>query len=210
MNDINNDNSVSFVEKDDNYVLTSTVNYPNNRDLVKQNIYLDKKMNFKKVEVLNSAGIAEIKMTFNEIDTNPTFKDDYFDLQKNLKAAVIDETVNQVISIDDIVFPMYVPDNTTLSSQDVIAKNDGERVILTFGGEKPFVLIEETVSIEEELEIIPTLGEPIFLLDTVGALSSNSVSWISNGMEYYIASEVLSNEELVNVAKSISTIPVMK
>ena len=94
--------------------------------------------------------------------------------------------------------------------EEVIKKDDGERVILTFGGEKPFILIEETVGISDELEIIPTLGEPTLLTDTVGALSEDSVSWISKGMQYYITSENLSQDELVSVAKSISTIPVMK
>ena len=44
----------------------------------------------------------------------------------------------------------------------------------------------------------------------MGALSEDSVSWISKGMQYYIASENLSQDELVSIAKSISTIPVMK
>ena len=70
--------------------------------------------------------------------------------------------------------------------------------------------MEETVSIPKELEIIPTIGEPTLLMDTIGSLSTNSVSWISNGMEYYVASEVMSQDELISVAKSISTIPVMK
>ena len=64
--------------------------------------------------------------------------------------------------------------------------------------------------IKDEFEIIPTIGEPTMLVDTVGLVSSNSVSWISNGMEYYVVSEVLTQDELVSVAKSISTIPVMK
>ena len=210
VNDMSNDKSLAFVENEDNYMFTSSVNYPNNRGLIKQNIFIDKKLNIKEVQVLNESGNAEIKMTFKTIDKSPTFNNDYFKLNQNLKAAVIDEVVKPVVSIDDIVFPMYIPSNTTLSSQDVITKDNGERIILTFSGDNPFVLIEETVDIEDELEIIPTIGEPTLLIDTVGFISTNSVSWISNGMEYYVASEILTNEELVMVAKSISSIPVMK
>lgn len=210
VNDINNDKSSSFEEKENNYVFTTAVNYPNNRGLVKQEIYLDKNLNMKEIHVLNESGATEIKMTFTNIDKSPTFNDDDFDLTKNLETAVIDEVVKPVVSIDDIIFPMYVPNNTSLKAQDTIEYEGGERIILTFGGDKPFVLIEETVSIGDDLEVIPTLGEPTLLIDTIGSLSTNSVSWISNGMEYYIASETLSNEELVMVAKSIGTIPVMK
>lgn len=210
INDINNDKSLSFEEKEDKYVFTTEVNYPNNRTLIKQNIYLDKKLNLKEVHVLNESGNAEIKMVYNKIDKSPTFNDNYFELNKNLEAVSDVDITKQVVSIDDVIFPMYIPENTALSSQDTIAKTNGERIILTFSGDKPFVLIEETVDIKDEFEIIPTIGEPTMLVDTVGLVSSNSVSWISGGTEYYIASDVLSNEEMVMVAKSISTIPVMK
>ena len=210
LSDMNNDKSLTFEEKDDNYIFTSTVNYPNNRTLIKQKIYFDNKLELKEVHVLNESGNTEIKMTFTSIDKKPTFNDDYFALQKNIETAVIDEEVKPVTDIEDAIFPMFLPDNTTLKSQDVIAKDVGERIILTFAGDSPFILIEETVDISDELEIIPTLGEPTMLIDTVGALSEDSVSWISKGMQYYITSETLSQEELVSIAKSISTIPVMK
>lgn len=210
IDDINNDKSSSFEEKDNNYIFITSVNYPNNRSLIKQIIYFDKDLNLKEINVLNEKNTIEIKMTYNKIDYNPKFTDDYFALTKNLETAIIDEDARIVTSIEDTIFPMFLPENTTLSSQDTIAKSDGERIILTFSGDKPFVLVEETVSIPEELEIIPMIGEPTLLIDTIGSLSTNSVSWISNGMEYYVASEVLTQDELVSVAKSISTIPVMK
>ncbi len=210
LKDMKNDKSLEFKEENGNYVFTSKVNYPNNRTLIKQNIYFDKNLNLKKVDVLNEEGNIEIKMIFNKIDTKPKFDDEYFSLNKNIEVSIVDESIKPVTKIDDAIFPMFLPDNTTLKSKDTISKNDGERIILTFEGDKPFVLVEETISIPEELEIIPTIGEPTMLIDTIGSLSDNSVSWISNGMQYYISSSALSEEELLSVAKSISTIPVMK
>ncbi len=210
LKDMKNDKSLEFKEENGNYVFTSKVNYPNNRTLIKQNIYFDKNLNLKKVEVINEDGNTEIKMIFNKIDKNPKFDDDYFSLNRNIEVSKVGESVKTVNKIEDAIFPMYLPDNTTLKSKDTIAKNDGERIILTFAGDKPFVLVEETISISDELEIIPTVGEPTMLMDTIGSLSDDSISWISNGMQYYITSKVLSDEELLSVAKSISTIPVMK
>ena len=210
LSDINNDKALEFNSKDDSYIITTSVNYPNNKDLVKQNIYLDKKLNLKQVLVLNSNGNAEIKMIFNKISENNKFEDDYFDLKKTMETTKVEEQSIDVSKIDDAIFPMYLPSNTSLKSQNTISKDNGERLILTFAGDKPFVLVEETISKSNELEIVPTLGEPTILLDTIGSLSENSASWISNGIEYYIASDVLSEDELSNIAKSISTIPVMK
>jgi len=78
---------------------------------------------------------------------------------------------------------------------------------MTFDGEKPFLLVEETSSIEQEFSIIPTYGEPYLLIDTVGALTDSSISWSSNGIDYYIVSDVMSQNELVDIARSISIIP---
>ena len=117
---------------------------------------------------------------------------------------------NETISIEDTVYPMYLPSGTYLSNEESVSKEDGERIILTFAGESPFILVEETVSKSEETEIIPVYGEPTILVDTVGALSDSSVNFISNGIEYYIASESMTMQEILEVAQSISSVPVMK
>ena len=70
------------------------------------------------------------------------------------------------------------------------------------------MLIQETASKEKEFLTIPTNGEPYMFNDTVGMITDKSVSWISNGIEYYVTSEVIGNEELLNVAKSVSAVPV--
>ena len=103
VNDINNDKALSFEEKDDRYVFTTSVNYPNNRSLVKQMIYFDKKLNLKEIHVINEKGTAEIKMTYKTIDNSPTFSDDYFALTKNIETSVIDENTKVVTSIDDTI-----------------------------------------------------------------------------------------------------------
>lgn len=210
VDDLNNDKSYTFETKDEMYVFTFLVNYPNNKTLVKQEMYLDKDLNIKEVHVLNESGNTEIKMIFNSIDKSPTFNDDYFTLKSNIEVSNVIDDIKPVTDIDEAIFPMFLPENTTLKSQDVITKDNGERVILTFAGDKPFILIEETASKEEEYEIIPTLGEPVLLIDTIGSVSDDSISWISKGMQYYITSNTLSKDELLKVAKSISTIPVMK
>ena len=81
---------------------------------------------------------------------------------------------------------------------------------MTFDGEKPFLLVEETANIEEEMTIVPTYGEPYMLIDTVGAMTENSLTWTSGGIEYYIVSDVMNQDELIEVAGSIGTLPTMK
>ena len=152
-------------------------------------------------------------MEFENIDLKPNFDDDFFDLDSIIEEIDVEdkkEETEESNSINDIIYPLYIPTGTALVDKEKVAKTDGERIILTFDGEKPFLLVEETVSIEEEFSIIPTYGEPLLLADTVAALSSNSISWVSGGIEYYIVSDAMSQVELIEIASSISAIPTMK
>jgi hypothetical protein len=210
LKDIKDDDKKTFEETENYYVFTTKVSYPNNRKLEHQVVYFDKNLNIKEVQVLDDDDNTAIKVTFTKIDMKATYNTKYFTLNENMQTAVIDETAEPVTKIEDIIYPMYIPEATSLSSQDTVSKTNGERIILTFEGEKPFILVEETATKEEEFTTIPTYGEPAMLIDTVGVISDNSVSWISNGLEYYVASDAMSIDELVNVAVSISTVPVVK
>ena len=48
------------------------------------------------------------------------------------------------------------------------------------------------------------------LMDSFGALTDNSLTWTSGGVEYYIVSDVLSQDELLEIAQSINVLPTMK
>ena len=206
--DIKNDKSKTVEETSDQYIIHTTVNYANNKNLTNQKIYVDKNGNIEKVEVLNEEGIVRMKMTYKKVDMGATFDKDYFELSENMKTGELTEETST--TIDDIIYPMYMPANTYLESQDIVKKENGERIILTFGGESPFMLVEETVSIEDDFVIIPVYGDPEMLMDTVGSVTDNSANWISNGIEYYAVSDTLDGEELLKVVQSISAIPIGK
>ena len=209
LSDIEKDEERDFVESGEGYIITSKVNYSNNQSLVKQKIYIDKNININKVEVLDSNDAVKIQVVFNTVDLNSTFDANYFKLENCMESSKVEEESTTVGNIDEIIFPMYIPENTYLSAQEKVYVESGERVILTFNGEKPFVLVQETVHAGEET-IIPTMGEPLMILDTVGSISDSSINWVSNGIEYYISSNVLNQSELLEVANSLSVMPVGK
>ena len=105
--------------------------------------------------------------------------------------------------IDSIIYPLYIPSETYLSNSEKVDTDDGNRVILTFAGEKNFVLIEEVANVANEFEIIPVYGDPVMLSDTIAAKSANSLVWNSEGLSYYLTSSDLSTEEMVTIAESL-------
>lgn len=231
LDDITNDANRTFEKVNDGSKIIVAANYPNNSKLVKQEILLDKSNNIKKVTVFDNNGTAQITMKFNKIDLNSKFNDNYFDLKQiiDIKEDNTDNTTNrennsdenknedkkssetkQTSSIEDVIYPMYIPANTYLSNKEKVSKDDGERLILTFDGDNPFMLIEETVTYEKEHLIVPTYGELEVMASTVAIVNDNSVNWIDNNIEYYVVSDKLSKSELLNIARSISVLPVSK
>ena len=120
--------------------------------------------------------------------------------QKTCEGKECDKTTG---SLDSIIYPLYIPTNTHLKSSETVETANGDRVILTFSGEKNFVLVEETSKVSNEFEVIPVFGDPLMLDKTIAALSSNSISWNAENVSYYLVSSDLSSSEMVNVAKSL-------
>ena len=203
VNDINNDSESKAEADGDGFVISSKVNYPNNANLVSEKIFLDKKSNLKKVEVLDKDGKVKITVNYTSIDFKPTFKDDYFKLESLIDEECCKDKETSAL-MDDIVYPLYLPSNTYLSTKDTVNTESGNRVILTFTGDSPFTLIEEKTVANSEFEIIPVYGEPLMLSETMGALSSNSLYFTSNNVDFYLSSDKLSGNELLTIAESIT------
>lgn len=138
----------------------------------------------------------EKKETNNKDCMNETCKED----NKTCKDNKCDEKTG---ALDGIIYPLYLPTNTHLKSSETVETSNGDRVILTFAGDKNFVIVEEVAKSASDFEIIPVFGDPLMLDKTIAALSSNSISWNSENISYYLVSSDLSTNELVSVAKSL-------
>lgn len=223
-NDVKNDEKREIKELDEGYVIKSAVNYPNNPDLSYQKIYLNSEKNVEKVEVFNNNDIVKIKVTFNDIDLKAKLKDNDFGLEEYLKNEVDNKCTEddcaedktneeskenstgeseETSKIDNIIYPLYIPSNTYLTTSETVDTETGNRVILTFSGEKSFVLIEEKTFSNSEMEIVPVYGEPLMLSESIGALSANSLSWSVGNVSYYLASTELNPTEMQEIANSL-------
>lgn len=239
LDDITNDSERLFEDTNEGYIFTSKVNYPNNDKLVLQKVYFSRDYLPTKVEVLDKDSNVQIKMVFDKIDLKTEFNDTYFDLNSILNTEDVkkdnsnkdinkENTTNnneaqepnsenkvnnnakETATIDDIIYPMYLPVNTYLTNQERVSTSDGERMILTFTGDKAFTLVEETASYSQSPEIIPTYGSVELIGASLAVINDNSASWFNNGIEYYIVSDVMSTGELLQVVRSISVLPVSK
>ena len=109
--------------------------------------------------------------------------------------------------VDDVLYPMYVPVDTYLDTQDVVSLDNGTRTILTFSGDSPFTFVQSPV----DSTVVDYLnGDPTLVADSVGAVSDTSVAWISNDKEYYLSSTSVSADQLLLIADSLAVAEVGK
>ena len=212
--DIEEDDEVKFEAKDKEYLLTVDVNYPNNDNLKYEVLSFDKKMNLKSVVVYDSEDIVAIKVMFNKIDYKANLSKEDFSVDKMIEENCCNNEIESETEdtgiLDDIVYPLYVPANTYLKNKETVNTDNGERVILTFNGDKNFVLIEEVSNVREEFEIIPVYGEPLMLSNTIGALGTNSLTWSHNNVDYYLTSNDLTTSEILSIADSLSVVEIVE
>ena len=207
LKDMENDEKTESMQDGNGYIIKTKVNYPNNSDLKYEKIYLDKDKKIKKVEVYGEADIPKIKVEFNEMNLKANYNKKEFDLKNYVSEIKCEgegcDSEETMSKIESAIYPLYMPSNTYLSSSEVVSDDIDSRIILTFAGDKNFVIVEETAAPSTEHEIIPVYGEPLMLNDTIAALSSNSMYWTSNDIDYYIVSEDLTISEMVFIASSL-------
>ena len=206
LTDLKNDSNVLYEEKDKEYILSSTVNYPNNSNLVSQKIVFSDEILPKKVIVYDKNGNESITFIISKISFDTELDEKYFDVENSQSENCCEVTGN----IDEVVYPMYLPVGTKFKSEETIKTDETNRVILTFAGEKPFILIEEVSKSPKEFEITTTSGELVFYENVLGTLGASSLNWTMDGKEYYLIGEDLTREELLKVASSTSVVSLTK
>ena len=232
--DLENDKNLKFSKKANEYIYTAKVNYVNDSKLTHQKVYLNKNLILKKVEVLNKENKVIMRLKVTKFEDNNNFDDNYFkvgddynssnikpkksedDVKKNDSKLEINSEDNKdknsknekTVSVNkEVLYPMYVPVDTHLSSQEDVKVDSGFRTILSFSGDNPFTLIESSL---DNNSIKYVNGDPTMIDGVIGALSEQSVSWVSEDKEYYLTSKTATSDELFKIAESLSVAEVGK
>lgn len=167
----------------------------------KKNNTTTKKNNGETTTTTTTTKVGDATNTTTTTTTTKVQSEENNDIKENNNNTSEENTSN---ILKDIIYPLYVPQNTHLSTEDTISTDNGNRAILTFSGDSPFVLIEEVSRRFDELEIIPVNGDPLIMSDCIAALSNNSLYWTSNGIDYYLSSNSLDGKELMTIAEGLT------
>lgn len=207
INDILKDSEGSFEVADDYYVYRVKANYQNNYRLPSQEIFIDKKsLTPILVNVQNNDGEVVVQVRFTDFSFNVDVDDKKFDVEENI-AQSMQYVETSGDEAEDIEFEVLYPLKTLgaeLADHKEVYFDEGKRIIMVFSGEKNFTLIQEKRTYEQVFSSIHEVeGEMVNLGFGIGAVTDSTVEWNLDGVDYYLASDELTTEELIDIAMSV-------
>lgn len=204
--DILMDDAAAFQAAEDSYVFETKTNYQNNKTLPRQKITLTKKsLAPTEIKVLDQDGKTRVKVLFSKFEWDTKFEKNDFNMERNMTSSQLEMTT--MADADEkpmaVLYPTENLEGMELVEQAEMKTKEGERVVMTFDGEKSFTLIQEKAKADEAVKPVTVSGDPVDLGFTVGAMSDSSIQWTYNGVDFYLVSNDLSEEEMVNIARSV-------
>jgi outer membrane lipoprotein-sorting protein len=205
--DILNDSNASFKATKNHYVFETKTNYQNSKMLPKQEIILNKKdLSPVSVKVMDTDMNPLLTVEFSKVEFNAKFDKNAFDTAKNMTRAQLDvPTIAQESNGTlEVMYPFDLPAGVEPIEEKEIATENGKRIIMTFGGEKSFTLIQENARVLPAMSTPSFIkGEPVDLGFAIGALTDHSLTWSYNGVDFTLASNDLTPEEMMMIARSV-------
>ncbi len=205
--DIKADKESVMTETENSYVFETKTRNSHQKMLPTQKIHISKKSLLPtKVFILNDQKEEQISITFDKITlgTSRSAADYKADMPE-------DTTKNETASTDTElpVFQTHYPslqwEGINMVEEKVIKDDKQERVILTYGGNKEFTIIQSPI-VKKDVDLVPVFaaGDPADLGFVIGAITDQSITWEQDGVQFFLASDSMSREEMMTVASSMT------
>jgi len=205
--DIKADKDSVMTENKDSYVFETKTRNSHQKMLPTQKIHISKKTLLPtKVSILNDQKEEQISITFDKITLGTSRSAADYKAEVPSEDAAKDDTASA-----DVELPVFQTHYPTLQwegvdklDEKVIKDETQERVILTYGGEKEFTIIQTPVT-KKSVDLVPVFaaGDPADLGFAIGAITDQSISWEQNGIQFFLASDTMTREEMITVASSM-------
>lgn len=208
VHDVKEDPEAKFTATKEHYVFETKTNYKNNKMLPTQEITFNKKdLTPMSVKVMDPDRKVLLLVEFSKVEFDASFDKSAFDVDKNMSTANLEE-IPVMGEVDQEPLEVLYPAEDAIAGVELIEEKEmktenGTRMIMTFGGDKSFTMIQERARVAEVGTTISVSGEPVDLGFTVGILSDKAITWTHNGVDYMIASEDLTQDELITVARTV-------
>lgn len=207
--DILTDSEAAFKATENHYVFQTKTNYENKKMLPQQEITLNKKdLTPVKVMVMDVDSQPMLTVEFSKVEWNASFDDNAFDVSKNMTRAKLENEQEATTEANQqavpVMYPTYEVDGVKLVEEKEFTTANGKRIVMTFAGEKSFTLVQEKAHAVPTANVSTTVkGEPVDLGFAVGAMTDRTLTWTYKGVDFILASQDLTKDEMVAIARSV-------
>lgn len=206
--DVMEDKEAKFKETKEHYVFETKTRYQNSKVLPMQEVIFAKKtLEPVSVKVMDTDQKPVVTVEFSKVEFNAKFDPGAFETKNNMTRAQLDVPVAAPDGDQELVVKYVLAEipGVSLHEEKVIETSTGKRVLLTYTGERSFTLVQEKAEVitASSMEVVDVSGEIVDLGFALGAMTANSISWNENGVDYLLASNDLTPEEMIMVAKSV-------
>ncbi|AYC30366.1 LolA family protein [Paenisporosarcina cavernae] len=204
--DLAADKSVKMEETKKSYIFHTATRNNQKELLPSQDIIVSKKTLLPtKVLLFDQDKKEQIILTFEKITLGKTRAASDFDV--NMEQSTDEEkAVSADMEVPELKthYPTMSWEGVTKLDEKVVKSDAGDRIILTYGGDRSFTIIQSSQPIETA-EVVPVFaaGDPADLGVAIGAITENSVAWEHDGMHFFLASNSMTQEEMIAVAASL-------
>ncbi|OKL36466.1 LolA family protein [Domibacillus mangrovi] len=193
--DIKADGEATFKETAKHYVFETKTRYTNNKILPRQQITFNKgDLTPVMVKVMDKQEKPVITVIFKKVDLNPTFAKKDFER----KETTTKETAGSVEEEFTVHYPVAITDSQLIDETRI-----GDRVVLTYGGDKPFTLIQKRALALNGQSVVSASGNMTDMGFAAGESAEGSLTWIYNDVEFMMASDVMTKGEMEYMAASM-------
>ncbi|MBS4178614.1 LolA family protein [Lederbergia citrea] len=207
--DVLKDKEAKFKSTKNHYVFKTKTRYQNNKMLPMQEITFNKNtLEPVTVKIMDADQNPVVTVKFSKMEFNAKFDKDAFETKKNMTSAQVELPVianSEGDSEFTVKYSLADIPGVTLKEEKAVETGNGKRVFLTYDGEKSFTIVQEKAEFvpAASMETVEMQGEMVDLGFAIGAMTDHSISWSENGVDYMLASNDLTPDEMIMVAKSV-------
>ncbi len=199
--DIANDENANVFVEDGNIVIKSAVNHKTNKNLTYQKITLDAKTyQLKKVVVYDSSDTPQLKFNVANFTEKPNLTKTNFDVTKTMEDNVAQLSEGQLGTVSGTLSVSYVIDGSELATTSTTT----DVTIMCFTGEKEYTIISRKTVVSDVFTPVRIYSDLAIMNDGLAVFSDNSLTFLNKDLEVSIISSSLTQEELVNIANSLT------
>jgi hypothetical protein len=206
--DIKADKESVMTENKNSYIFETKTRNSHQKMLPTQQIYISKKTLLPtKVSILNDQKEQQILITFDKITLGTSRNAADYKADMPSEETTENETASTDVELP--VFQTHYPslqwEGVDMLEEKVVKNEKQERVILTYGGEKEFTIIQSPIT-KKSVDLVPVFapGDPADLGFAIGAITDQSISWEQEGIQFFLASDSMTREEMMTVASSMT------